>query len=104
MFGNIPRSIEYAVEYISTFLEWCRDRDITYAEATKEGVQAWTDHVYDCAKGLLANEVDSWMTGVNKNLKHKQKRIVARYMGPVQGFRKRCEDVAERDYEDLRLK
>ena len=104
MFGNIPRSIEYAVEWQSEFLRFCRDHDITYAEATKEGVDAWTKHVYECAEGLLSNEVDSWMTGVNKNLAHKQKRIVARYNGPVQGFRKRCEAVAERQYQDLVLR
>ncbi len=104
MFGNIPRSIEYAVEWISDFLSYCRDNNITYAEATKEGVDAWTKHVYDCAEGLLSNEVDSWMTGVNKNLAHKQKRIVARYNGPVQGFRKRCEDVSAKKYEDLVLR
>jgi cation diffusion facilitator CzcD-associated flavoprotein CzcO len=93
MFGNIPRSIEYAAEYITKFIKHCQKNEIEYWEATPEAVEEWTKHVYQCAEGLLSNEVDSWMTGVNKNLKHKQKRIVARYNGPVQGFRKRCEDV-----------
>jgi hypothetical protein len=53
---------------------------------------------------LLANDVDSWMTGVNKNLAHKQKRIIARYQGPAPGYRKRAEDVATRNYEDLIMK
>lgn len=59
--------------------------------------------VSQCAKGLLANEVDSWMTGVNKNVKTKQKRIIARYNGPAPGYRKRCLDVSGRNYEDLQL-
>ena len=104
MFGNIPRSIEYAVEWVSDFLSYCRDHNLTYAEATEEGVETWTKHVYDCAEGMLSNEVDSWMTGVNKNLAHKQKRIVARYNGPVQGFRKRCEAVSAKRYQDLVLR
>jgi hypothetical protein len=43
------------------------------------------------------------MTGVNKNVAGKQKRSIARYNGPAPGYRKRCDDVKARDYEDLRL-
>ncbi|KAF2463895.1 FAD/NAD(P)-binding domain-containing protein [Lindgomyces ingoldianus] len=103
MFGNIPRSIEYAVKWVAELIEYCRDNQITCAEATEEAVRAWTEHVHDCAKGLLATEIDSWMTGVNKNLKHKQKRTIARYNGPAPGYRKRCDEVKAREYSDLRL-
>jgi cation diffusion facilitator CzcD-associated flavoprotein CzcO len=102
MFGNIPRSIEYAAEYLTDFLRYCLKNGYTRVEATEESVEMWTKHVYQTAEGMLSNEVDSWMTGVNKNLKHKQKRIVARYNGPVQGFRKRCEDVRDNDYQGLK--
>jgi cation diffusion facilitator CzcD-associated flavoprotein CzcO len=104
MFGNIPRSVEYAVSWVSRFIEYCRDHHITFAETTHQGVLDWTEHVHNCAVGLLANDVDSWMTGVNKNLAHKQKRIIARYQGPAPGYRKRAEDVATRNYEDLIMK
>ncbi|USW56078.1 Putative FAD/NAD(P)-binding domain superfamily [Septoria linicola] len=103
MFGNIPRSIEYAVGWVSEFLQFCFKRGITYAEAKKEKVQEWTEHVHDCAKGLLANDVDSWMTGVNKNVPGKHKRIVARYGGSGPGYRQRCQDVVNRQYADLDL-
>ena len=71
MVGNIPRSIEYTGEWIATFMEYLRDMNIGYVEATNKSVESWTQHVFDCAQGLLSNEVDSWMTGVNKNLGHK---------------------------------
>lgn len=103
MFGNIPRSIEYAVGWVSRFIEFCRDRGITFAESPRQKVLEWTEHVHTCADGLLANDVDSWMTGVNKNLAHKQKRIIARYQGPAPGYRKLAEDVAMREYIDLIL-
>lgn len=103
MFGNFPRSIEYAVGWVSRFIGHASDRGLTYAECTGKKVEEWTEHVHTCAEGLLANEVDSWMTGVNKNLAHKQKRIIARYNGPAPGYRARTEDVANRGYEDLRL-
>ncbi|BCS30549.1 flavin-containing monooxygenase [Aspergillus puulaauensis] len=103
MFGNFPRSIEYAVGWVSRFIGYAADRGLTYAECTGKKVEEWTEHVHTCAEGLLANEVDSWMTGVNKNLAHKQKRIIARYNGPAPGYRARADDVANRGYEDLRL-
>lgn len=76
---------------------------IVVAEATEEGQRAWTKHVHDCATGMLALEVDGWMTGVNTNLAGKQKRSIARYWGPARGYRARCDDVKSRGYEDLRL-
>lgn len=103
MFGNIPRSIEYAVDWIADFIGFCRENGITYAEARPEMVQKWTQHVFDCAQGLLANEIDSWMTGVNTNVKGKEKRIIARYGGPAPGFRARAGAVACAKYTDLVL-
>lgn len=103
MFGNIPRSIEYAVEWVADFIRYARDNNITSVEATDEGVRMWTDHVWKCGEGLLANEVDSWMTGVNKNLAHKQKRSMTRYNGPAPGYRKRCDEVKARNYSDFVL-
>lgn len=104
MFGNIPRSIEYAVTWISDLIQHCRENGIIRIEATSKGVEQWTEHVHDCAKGLLANEVDSWMTGVNKNLAHKQTRSIARYNGPAPGYRKRCDKVAADGYSDFKTK
>ena len=101
MFGNIPRSIEYAVNWTADIIEWARDHKITYIEATERGMEEWTEHVHDCGKGLLANEVDSWMTGVNKNVAGKQKRSMTRYNGPAPGFRARCDAVKESDYRDF---
>ncbi|OAP55187.1 hypothetical protein AYL99_10887 [Fonsecaea erecta] len=103
MFGNIPRSIEFAVGWIADCIRYCRENNITRIEATERGVEEWTEHVHQCSVGLLTNEVDSWMTGINKNLAHKQKRTIARYMGPAPGYRKRCDEVAARKYSDLDL-
>ncbi|KAL5002223.1 hypothetical protein BDV10DRAFT_203002 [Aspergillus recurvatus] len=103
MFGNFPRSIEYAVEWVSRFMQYACERGVSYAECTGKKAEEWTEHVHTCAEGLLANNVDSWMTGVNKNLAHKQKRIIARYNGSAPGYRARADDVARRGYEDLKL-
>ena len=43
------------------------------------------------------------MTGVNKNVAGKQKRIVARYNGAAPDFRRRCRDVSDARYETFDL-
>lgn len=85
-------------------MRFAKENNVTYVEATDKGVDWWTEHVHECGKGLLANEVDSWMTGVNKNLKNKQKRSMTRYNGSAQGYRQRCDDVRARGYEDFVMK
>lgn len=64
----------------------------------------WTEHVHDVGKGLLSNEVDSWMTGVNKNVAGKQKRIIARYSGSAPLFRSKCKAVSDAHYDAFVLK
>ena len=54
-------------------------------------------------KNLLSNKVDSWMTGVNKNVAGKQERTVARYMGSAPDFRKKCLEVSEAEYKAFKL-
>lgn len=103
MFGNIPRSIQYAVEWVSDFIQYARDNNVQFVEASQGNMNKWYQHVEECGKGLLANEVDSWMTGVNKNLAHKQQRSLTRYNGPAPGYRQRCDEVKSRNYSDFVL-
>lgn len=103
MYGNIPRSIEFAVEWVSNCIEYCRAHDVTWVEAKGDGVEMWTNHVHEVAKGLLSNEIDSWMTGVNKNVAGKQKRTIARYSGSAQEFRRVCNKVADDRYNTMVL-
>lgn len=100
-FGNATRSIEHAVGVITDLLQYCHDHGYTYVEPTEEAVDAWTEHVVECSKGSLSNEIDSWMTGVNKNVKGKTKRTVARYSGSAIGYRKQCEEVRQADWKGL---
>ncbi len=100
-FGNGTRSLENAVDVVCNMLQHILDHGYTFAEASAEAVEAWGHHVVECSHGLLANEIDSWMTGVNTNVKGKQERSVARYSGSVIGYRKRCFDAAQSGWEDL---
>ncbi len=101
-FGNATRSIEHAVQVIGELLTYCKDNEFTYVEPSQEAVDEWTEHVVECSKGApLLNEVDSWMTGVNKNVKGKTERSVARYAGSAVAFRKRCEDCRAAGWKGL---
>ena len=101
--GNIPRSIEYSVEWVTGLIRFAQDNDLTRLEATRAGVTSWTDHVKVLGEGLLSNEVDSWMTGINRNVEGKQTRIIARYSGSAPAYRARCDEVAAEGYRELLL-
>ena len=103
LLGNNPRSIEYNVEWITNLLKYMVKQKFTRAEATPEAVASWYSYVLDQGEGLLANQVDSWMTGINSNIQGRQKRIIARYSGSQYSYRKRCNEVAENNYRELNL-
>ena len=101
--GNIPRSIEYSVDWVTGLLRFAKANGLTFLDATPEGTADWTDHVKALGVGLLSNEVDSWMTGINRNVEGKQRRIIARYSGSAPAYRARCDEVAAQGYAELRL-
>jgi cation diffusion facilitator CzcD-associated flavoprotein CzcO len=101
--GNIPRSIEYSVDWATGLIRFALAKGLTRVEATEAGVAAWTDHVKALGVGLLSNEVDSWMTGINRNVDGKTRRIVARYSGSAPAYRARCDEVAASGYDELSL-
>ena len=101
--GNIPRSIEHNVEWVTNLLHHAQEKKITRIEPAAEEVQAWTDHVKSLGDGVLTFEVNSWMTGVNTNVEGKQVRIVNRYAGSAPAYRARCDEVAAKGYQGLKL-
>ena len=101
--GNIPRSIEFNVEWVTNLIGYMRERQLTRADALPQTVAAWTDHVKEMGKGLLSNEVNSWMTGINSNIEGKQTRVIARYSGSAPAYRQRCNEVAAGNYQELAL-
>ena len=101
--GNIPRSIEYNVEWVTGLVRFAREHGLTRVAATEAGVRSWTDHVKSLGVGLLSNEIDSWMTGINRNVEGKQTRIIARYSGSAPAYRARCDEVAAGMYREMAL-
>jgi cation diffusion facilitator CzcD-associated flavoprotein CzcO len=101
--GNFPRAAEYSADWATGVLRFARERGLTRIEATAAGAAAWTDHVISSSEGLLFTEVDSWMTGINRNVEGKQVRRIMRYSGGHPKFRERCEAVVANGYRELSL-
>jgi cation diffusion facilitator CzcD-associated flavoprotein CzcO len=101
--GNFPRAAEYSADWVTGLIRFARDRGLSRIEATAEGANAWTDHVLAASEGLLFTEVDSWMTGINRNVEGKQVRRIMRYSGGHPAFRERCEAAAADGYRELAL-
>lgn len=99
--GNQPRSIEHNVGWITDLIMHMESTSKTCVSAKTEAVKEWHDFVWQKAQGLLANEIDSWMTGVNMNVKGKEKRGLVRYSGTAPEYRARCTEVAEGGYSEL---
>lgn len=102
-FGNAPRSIENAVQTVTDLLAYCDGKGYTYAEASEDAVRAWTEHVHKCSEGQLGNEVNSWITGYNSNVKGRQERSVVRYTGHMHEYKKRAAACREAGWDGLRF-
>jgi cation diffusion facilitator CzcD-associated flavoprotein CzcO len=101
--GNFPRVAQYSVEWVTELVAHARKNGVTRVEATPEGTADWTAHVMSLGEGLLMNEIDSWMTGVNRNVEGKQTRKIMRYSGGHPAFREHCDAVAAGGYRNLAL-
>ena len=101
--GNIPRTIEYNVDWVTNLVHYATDHNITRFEPNPADVQSWTDHVKSLAEGNLMFEVNSWMTGINSNVDGKDVRMIIRYSGSAPDWRAKCSAVAEANYEGIRL-
>ncbi len=102
-FCNIPRCAEQNVDWVADLIAYMRAHNYQRVAPTLEAEDAWTTHVYDTGRYLLLTQVDSWMTGINKNLPGKQKRTFMAYAGGAPNYRERCETVAANGYEGFDL-
>lgn len=99
-FCNIPRCIEDNVEWVTGLVAQFRSTGQQTVEATAKAEAEWTDHVNDCSGKLLMSDVDSWATGVNRNIGRTERTNVV-YMGTMPVCREKCDAVAAEGYREL---
>ncbi|MBK1658447.1 flavin-containing monooxygenase [Paracraurococcus ruber] len=100
---NIPRCIEQNVEWITDLMRHVQAAGVTRFEATPEAEADWSKHVEELAGGLLYTLVDSWMTGINRNVEGREVRRILQYQGGAPQYREACEAVARDGYRGMRL-
>ncbi|MBS0562697.1 MAG: cyclohexanone monooxygenase, partial [Proteobacteria bacterium] len=100
---NIPRCIEQNVEWVSDLMEYVTKHGITRFETTPEAEADWSRHVAELAEGLLYTLVDSWMTGVNRNVEGRNVRRILQYQGGAPQYRAACAEVAAAGYRGMTL-
>ena len=102
--GNIPRSIEYNVDWVTGLLRHMKERNLDPRGCPARGREC-VDRLRqgEMGKGLLSNEINSWMTGVNSNIDGKQTRIIIRYSGSAPTYRAWCDEVAAKRYRELAM-
>ena len=99
--GNIPRAIEHTVEWQTGVLRFMREHEYTRIETRPELVTEWTETVIKAAEPLLSSKVDSWQTGVNRNVEGRSVRRVLGYNGNGVHYRKKTDAVAEGGYKEF---
>jgi len=99
--GNIPQAIEHSVQFQTGILRFMREHNFARVETRPEQVDEWTQTVIKAAEPLLSSKVDSWQTGVNRNVDGRQVRRVLGYNGNGVHFRRTTDEVAKGGYKEF---
>jgi cation diffusion facilitator CzcD-associated flavoprotein CzcO len=99
--GNIPRAIEHSVEWQTGLLRFMRRHNYTRVETRPEHVAEWTRIVISAAERLLSSRVDSWQTGVNRNIDGRSVRRVLGYNGNGVQYQRKTAEVAAGGYREF---
>ena len=99
--GNIPRNSEQIVDFITSLVKYMRVNERTRVEPRPKLVQEWGKHVEEAAAPLLASQVRSWQTGVNRNVPGRDVLRVLGYNGSARKYRRITEKVAEGGFQEF---
>jgi cation diffusion facilitator CzcD-associated flavoprotein CzcO len=99
--GNIPQAIEHSVDFQTGILRFMRGHGHTRVETRPEKVAEWTEMVIKAAEPLLSSKVDSWQTGVNRNVEGRTVRRVLGFNGHGVYFRRLTDEVAKGGYREF---
>ena len=98
---TIPRNIEEIVDWLTGLIEYMREHNLTRVEPRPEAVAYWATHVDEAASKLLFSQVNSWQTGVNRNVEGRQVRRVLGYYGGAVKYREITQEVAAKGYREF---
>jgi len=97
---NMVPTIEQHVEWISDCIHYVRENDYSVIEAARDVQDAWVEHVTALALDTLRYTCNSWYLGANVPGKP---RVFMPYIGGMPAYRKKCNEVAAKNYEGFNL-
>ncbi len=101
--GNIPRNSEQIIDFVVSVVKHMRDNGYTRIEPRPEKVAEWGEHVEEAAKPLLASQIKSWQTGVNRNVPGRDVLRVLGYTGSAKKYRRITEAVAAGGFREFEV-
>jgi cyclohexanone monooxygenase len=81
-------------------MAFLRERGFEAIEADLHAEDEWVDHVNEVANATLYPTANSWYMGANVPGKP---RVFLPYIGGVDAYRQKCDEVAAKDYEGFVL-
>lgn len=98
VFCNIPRCSATAIDWNTGLMQEAMDRGVSRIEAQPEAQEEWNTLCEDLLGHGLLGTVNSWFTGVNKNVAGAQKREVLFYAGGNPQFKQLCKDIQNENW------
>jgi cation diffusion facilitator CzcD-associated flavoprotein CzcO len=99
--GNIPQAIEHCVEWQTSLLRFMQEHGLNRVEPRHEAVADWTETVIKASEALLSSKIDSWQTGVNRNVEGRTVRRVLGYNGNGVNYRRKTDEVTRGGFKEL---
>jgi len=97
-FCNIPRCSALVVDWLTETMAHVKKAGIQCIEPDEMAAEDWTLYCSRLMDKLLLGHTDSWFTGINKNIKGRDKREVLLFVGGNPKFRDYCNEVREHNY------
>ena len=99
----MPRCIEQNVDWVTDLIVYLRDNGYQRVEPTAEAMDAWGEHVVTSGERMLFTKVDSWFTGINRNLDGRQEKRFLLYAAGLPTYREKADEIAANDYDGFVL-
>ena len=88
------------MRWISDYLKYFRDQEMTEIEVDGSAYNAWVDHVGEIARKTLRYQCNSWYLGANISGKP---RVFMPYIGGMPSYVEKCDTVAANGYEGFTI-
>ena len=99
--GNIPRNIEEIVDWVTDMINHMRQHQYNRVEPRPDAVAQWGEHVEKAVENLLFSQVNSWQTGINRNVEGRDVRRTLGYYGGAVEYRRMAQEVASKGYREF---